>query len=462
MSTSVVVIDDDRELCIGLDHFLSAQGYRVRTANSGEDGVALCEQEMPSLVLLDMNLPGIDGLETLRRIKEMDRACHVVVITAHESGRSAMEATKLGAEDYATKPLPMEELRTLVAKLIGAPVRDEPARSRGLDEIVGESPAMRQVFEMIRRISRTSATVLITGESGTGKELVSRAIHLNSDRADQPFMTVNCASIPANLLETELFGHEKGAFTDAKSQKRGLIEVGGSGTLLLDEIGLMPMELQAKILTVLETRQFRRVGGTEELSAGCRFIAATNRDLGAAMKAGEFREDLYYRLNVIPIHLPPLRERGGDIPLLVRHCLNRHCQRHGVPLKKLSAEAEERLMAYAWAGNVRELKNEIERAVLLTDGPMIEASDLSIDRRAQSWRSEDRPVEVSEAGVVRISFPAWGLSLEDLERQVIEEALKHTKENISQAARLLHIGLYALRYRMQKRGIGLPTEEEKG
>jgi len=462
VSTSVVVIDDDRELCVGLDHFLRAQGYRVRAAHSGEDGLALCEQEMPSIVLLDMNLPGIDGLETLRRIKEMDRACQVVVITAYESGRSAMAAAKLGAEDYVTKPLPMDELRTLLARLVEAPVGVEPARAGGLDEIVGESPAMRQVFERVRRVSRTPATVLITGESGTGKELVSRAIHTNSDRAGQPFLTINCASIPAHLLETELFGHEKGAFTDAKSQKRGLIEVGEGGTLLLDEVGLMPMELQAKILTVLETRRFRRVGGTEELSADCRFIAATNRDLKAAMQAGEFREDLYYRLNVIPIHLPPLRERGDDILLLIRHCLNRHCQRHRTPLKRLSAEAEALLKAHPWPGNVRELKNEIERAVLLTDGRVIEASDLSIDRRAQGRRSEDSPVEVSEAGVVRISFPAWGLSLEDLERQVIEEALKHTKGNISQAARLLHIGLYALRYRMQKRGIGLPTEEQKG
>jgi len=463
MSESVMVIDDDEVLRRAVGHFLSNQGYRVRAAASGEEGLALCEQEMPSLVLLDLRLPGMEGMEVLRKVKELDRACRVIVLTAYDTIRSAVEALKLGAEDYIAKPLPMGELGDLVARQVRQPTADRLERGTGLDRIVGESLAMHQVFERVRRISRTSSTVLITGESGTGKELVARAVHLNSDRADRPFLPVNSASIPANLLESELFGHEKGAFTDAKMRKRGLIEVADSGSLLLDEIDLMPLDLQAKILTVLETRRFRRVGGTEEISAGCRFIAATNRDLEKAVRAGEFREDLYYRLNVIPIHLPPLRERGDDVLLLARHFLDEYGRRHGLSLRELSAEAETLLKAYPWSGNVRELKNEIERAVLLTDGPTIRASDLSIDRRDRV-RDQDAdkvaPVEVSGAGQVRITFPPWGLSLDDLERQVIKKALSHTRGNISQAAKLLHVSRDTLRYRMQKHRIPFPQAQQ--
>jgi len=463
MPASVMVIDNSPESCALLDRFLKAEGHRVRTANSGEEGLALCAQEMPSLVLLDLHLPGIDGLETLRRIKGMDRSCPVVMITAYDTARSAVRAMKLGAEDYVTKPVPMEELRALVTKLVGGTVGGELERGKGLDEIVGDSPAMRQVFEMVRRVSRTSSTVLITGESGTGKELVARAIHLNSDRAGRPFLSINCASIPANLLEAELFGYEKGAFTDAKARKRGLIEVTGNGTLLLDEIGLMPLDLQGKLLTVLETHRFRRVGGTEELSTDCRFIAATNRDLEKAMEVREFREDLYYRLNVIPIHLPPLRERGEDVLLLVRRLLKEYSRRHEMPLRDLSAEAEGVLTAYPWPGNVRELKNVIERAMLLTDGPRIDAPDLSIYRRARGDEpGRAAPVKVSDAGLIQVSFPPWGLPLEDLERQVIEEALSYTRGNVSEAAKLLHISRDTLRYRMQKHGVELPQARKRG
>lgn len=461
MCASILIIDDDKVMCDVLENLLSTEGYRVRIGHSGEEGLELCAQELPSLVLLDLYLPGIDGLETLRRIKKMDQTCRVVMITAYETVRSVVEAIKLGAEDYITKPLAMQELLGLVAKLVALPVLDELKQGKGLDEIVGESGPMRQVFEVVHRISRTSATVLITGESGTGKEVVARAIHRNSPRADRPFISLNCASIPANLLETELFGHEKGAFTDAKAQKRGLIEIASGSTLFLDEIGLMPHDLQSKILTVLETRRFRRLGGTEERFADVRFIAATNVNLEKAVAAGVFREDLYYRLNVIPIHLPPIRERGDDILLLARHFLNEYSRRHGKPLRTLSPEAETLLIAYQWSGNVRELKNVIERAILLTDGPMLETADLFIDRRTQGRRPTARPVEVSETGLIRIAFPPWGLPLEDLERQTIEEALKHTGGNISQAAKLLHISRYALRYRMQKHGIEFPQEQPK-
>ena len=457
MSKSVMVIDDDPTLCSLLAGILSQQDYHTRTADSGERGLSMCEEEMPNVVLLDLNLPGISGMEILRRIKEMDRACRVVMITGYATTPSAVEAMKLGADDYITKPFLYEDLRTLVAELVEQSSSGQLEKGRGLDKILAESPSMHRVFEIIQRVSRTSATVLITGESGTGKELVAQAIHQNSQQKDQPFLSVNSASIPANLLEAELFGYEKGAFTDAKKQKKGLIDIAGRGSLFLDEIGLMSKDLQGKILTVLETRGFRRLGGTEELVSDARFIAATNLDLAEAVKMGEFREDLYYRLNVIPIHLPPLRERGDDILLLARHFLEESSRRYEVPYRGLSAEAEALLKTYPWAGNVRELKNVIERAVLLTDGPMIDGPNLSIDRRGSPSGSDRlEPIEISDVGLIRISFPPWGLPVDDLEAQVIKEALNHTEGNISGAAKLLHLSRYALRYRMKKHGIPFP------
>ena len=352
--TSVLVIDQDEATCSAIQRLLSADNHRVRVARTGEEGLELCAEESPSLVLLDINLPGIDGLETLRRIKEMGNDCHVVMVTAYESASTVVGAMKLGAEDYITKPIPMEELRVLVDKLVGYRPRRGHSTGNGLGEIIGDSAPMRQVYDLIRRISKASATVLITGESGTGKEVVARAIHQNSDRQALPFLSVSCASIPGSLLEAELFGYERGAFTDAKARKKGLIEVAGEGTLLLDEIGLMPVDLQGKLLSVLETRRFRRLGGTGELSAPARFVAATNANLEEAVKAGEFREDLYYRLNVIPIHLPPLRDRGKDILLLAQQFLRECSHRHGLPLRTLSLESQTLMMSYAWPGNVRE------------------------------------------------------------------------------------------------------------
>ncbi len=456
-SASVLVVDPDEATSSAIQRLLSADNHRVRIARSGEEGLELCAEESPSLVLLDINLPGIDGLETLRRIKEMGKDCAVVMVTAYESASTVVGAMKLGAEDYITKPLPMEELRVLVDKLVGQRQHYRHSTGRGLGEMVGDSAPMRQVYDLIRRIAKASVTVLITGESGTGKEVVARAIHQNSERQSLPFLSVSCASIPGSLLEAELFGYERGAFTDAKARKKGLIEVAGEGTLLLDEIGLMPVDLQGKLLSVLETRRFRRLGGTGELSAPARFVAATNANLEEAVRAGEFREDLYYRLNVIPIHLPPLRERGKDILLLAQQFLRECSHRHGLPLRTLSPESQTLMMSYAWPGNVRELKNVIERAVLLTDEAVVEPSGLAINRRGQE-DLEGSPIEVSDAGIIQVSFPPWGIPLEDLERQVIEEALIHTEGNISQAARLLHISRYALRYRMQKHGIPFPEE----
>ena len=459
MAAEVLIIDDDLSLCVAFRRFLQTHGYQIRVAHSGETGLELCAEKMPSLVLLDLNLPDINGLETLRSIKETDAACPVVMMTAYQTAPSVVQAMRLGADDYLTKPVPMQELLGVVAKLVGQAAPEMFQRGKGAAEILGESQPMQQVFDLIRRISKTSATVLITGESGTGKEAVARTIHLNSGRGNRPFLSLNCASIPANLMEAELFGHEKGAFTDAKVQKKGLLEVADGGTILLDEIGLMPLDLQGKILTVLETRRYRRLGGTRELEANIRFLAATNADLEQTVEDGTFREDLYYRLNVIPVHLPPLRDRGDDILLLARSFLDEFHKRHGRAPRTMSPKAQVLLKAYPWPGNVRELKNVIERAVLLSDSQVIDATDMSIDRRQDS-DSEVLPVEVSDTGLIRITFPPWGLPLEDLERQVIEEALNHTGGNISKAARLLHISRYTLKYRMQKHGIDSEIEVE--
>ena len=417
------------------------------------------------MVLLDIGLPGIDGFETLRQIKLLDDGIPVVMMTAYETASLVVRAMEMGASDYLTKPVTLEDLVGVVVKLVGSADADNALEmDNGLDGVLGTSACMREIFKVVFRIAKTQATVLLTGESGTGKEALARAVHTQSDHADQPFVSVNCSSIPGTLLESELFGHERGAFTDAHEAKEGLVETAAGGTLFLDEIGLMPIELQSKILTVLETRKFRRLGSNHELDAQVRFIAATNANLEDAVATGVFREDLFYRLNVIPIHLPPLRDREDDVMMMAHTFLAEYSEHHGLAPRLFTTEADTLLRAYPWPGNVRELKNVIERAVLLTEGTQIDVADLSIDRRG--GRSEEsKPhvgVELSQNGLIRISFPKLGLPLDELEKQVIEEALKHTQGNISSAARLLHISRHTLRYRMQKHRIEMPVDESQG
>jgi DNA-binding NtrC family response regulator len=311
---------------------------------------------------------------------------------------------------------------------------------------------MQGVFNMIGRVAATHATVLIRGESGTGKELVARAIHARAYGVPKPFYTIDCASIPVNLMETELFGHERGAFTDAKEQKKGLLELADGGTLFLDEVGLMPLDLQAKLLNVFETLQFRRVGGTRQLKVSVRFLVATNEDLEEAVKEGRFREDLYYRLNVVPIHLPPLRERGEDVVLLAEHYLRVYASLHEMPQRQLGNEARAFLRAYPWMGNVRELRNVIERAVLMTDGAVIRAEDLAIDRRSRRQsRGGTSALNIDESGKLTVTaFPAQGISLEEVEKQLIQEALRHAGGNITRAATLLSTSRDVMRYRIAK------------
>ncbi len=449
-TTAVLVIDDDVDLRGLLSNFVRGLGYSAVEASSGEEGISICGEIEPGLVLLDLRLPDMDGLEVLKRLKQLEHSCPVVMMSAYQGASAVMDAIRLGATHYLTKPTPLAELRVLIDKLLEPP----PEPESELEGLVGASEAMQDVFRMIHRVAGTRATVLIRGESGTGKELVARAIHTLGSTRDKPFISVDCTNIPGNLMESELFGHERGAFTDAKARKQGLLEVADQGTLLLDEIGLMPINLQAKLLSVLETQRFRRVGSTQQQEVSVRFLAATNEDLEKAVAEGRFREDLYYRLNVVPMDLPPLRERSEDSLLLAKHCLNAFSDMHGSARRRFGEDACELVKAYPWPGNVRELRNVVERAVLMTDGEVISAADLEIDRRSRDARREPvSNVAVDERGSISIQFPEGGIAMEAVERELIEAALKHAGGNVSQTAALLAISRDKLRYRMRKFGI---------
>lgn len=463
MSADILVVDDDKTSQDLLAKFLQWIGYHVISCLSGGEALESFHSNNPDLILLDLVLPDMDGMDILKRVKEIAPDLPVIIITGYASAKSAVEAMKLGAEDYIPKPLSLAELGLIIEKALGRPPLDQAKQRKRFSSIVGESPVIQQVFEMMERISYATATVLIRGESGTGKELVAREIHHNSPTAGHPFVEINCSAIPDNLLEAELFGYEKGAFTDAKIQKKGLLELADEGTLFLDEVGLMSLELQAKLLRVLERQSFRRLGGTKEIFVRTRFIAATSVDLEKTVDEGSFREDLYYRLNVLPIYLPPLKERGEDIILLTTYYLEQYSREHGRGRCKLSPQAEALLTAYDWPGNVRELKNVIERAVLLSAGETIWPESFSIDRRKRDIRPQtsSAPVEVTPIGDIKVSFPQWGISLDDMERKLIEEALKTKEGNIAEAARLLHITRNTLRYRMKKYGLSAGQESSE-
>ena len=327
MAAEVMVVEDEVVLCRFLLEFLEGIGYTACGAESGEEALDLFVEARPSLVLLDIKLPDIDGLEVLQRLKEIDPTCKVVVMSSYSAVGTVVRAMKRGAETYLTKPTPLPELQVLIEHLLEKPAGGEEIVTE-MEGVIGRSPAMQQVLNMVRRVANTSATVLLRGESGTGKEVIARAIHQQSPSASKAFVAIDCASIPVNLMESELFGHERGAFTDARTQKKGLMEMADGGTLFLDEIGLLPIDMQSRLLHVLESQQFRRVGGTEEISVSMRFLAATNEDLEEAVHQGRFREDLYYRLNVVPIDLPPLREREDDVLLLAGFYLQFYSSLH--------------------------------------------------------------------------------------------------------------------------------------
>jgi two-component system NtrC family response regulator len=447
-----LLIDDDESLRRVTEFTLHEAGYRVLSAADGTEGLRIFRLEQPGVIITDIQMPGLSGYEVLKQVKAEQPDTLVIVITAYGTVEKAVEAMKLGAFDYLTKPFSRDELVLVTGKAFAyrglkhenQRLRQELAEKIDFTRLVGISDEMQQVFEVVRRVAATEATVLIGGESGTGKELIARAIHSGSERQAAPFVPVNCAAIPRELLESELFGHVRGAFTGAVKDRKGKFELADGGTLFLDEVGELPMELQPKLLRALQEREIEPVGGSVR-RIDVRLVAATNRDLEAAIEDGGFREDLYYRLAVIPVHLPPLRQRKADIPLLVRHFLGKH---GNVPCSEAAMEA---LAAYGWPGNVRELENAVERMVILRRGEGIDLDDLPPKIR--------RPRQAAPGGV--LNLPDEGYSLEELEKEAVLEALRRNNWNQTRAAAFLRIPRHTLIYRLEKYGIekgGATTE----
>ena len=446
---TVLVVDDDKVICRASKYQLSKGGYNAISANSGEECMSHLKQNDVSLILLDIQLPGMSGIETLEQIQQLNNDLPVIMMTAYGSIESAVSAMKVGAYDYLTKPVNSEVMLMKIEKALEATsYRKEIVRLRAEQEgkysfsnIVGRSQAIREVISMADKIARSDATtILIQGESGTGKDLLARVIHCESARGDKPFMEITCTALPVALLESELFGHEKGAFTDAAMRKEGLLALADGGTVFLNEVGHMEATVQAKLLSVIEHKAFRRVGGKEEVNVDARIIAATNRDLKTAVEEGAFREDLYYRLHVLPISIPPLRERKEDVLLLAYFFLEQFSGEFGKEIGGFSEDTEEYLLDYGWPGNVRELRNMIERAVILGNENVITPQLLFPEMRRQ------------ELAHVTYELPRGGVDLEEIDRQLIRQALDMTGWNQSSAAQLLKLGRNALRYRMRKYG----------
>ena len=445
-----MICDDEELIRWSLREHLEKQGYVVSEAEDGRAAIDALESAHPDLILLDLKMPRLDGLGVLSEMRQEGIDIPVIVITAFGGLDSAIESTKLGARGYLTKPFDLREVGVTIHKTL----EEERLRrevhylrqqgSRGYGEFIGTSQALTPVFETLRRLEQVDApTVLVLGESGTGKDVVARMIHQRGKRADGPFLEIDCAALPENLIESELFGHEKGAFTDAKNAKPGLFELAKGGVVFLDEIGEMPIGTQAKLLRALESRTFRRVGGVRSVKLDAALIAATNRNLLQEVEEGRFREDLYFRLHVVPISLPPLRERRGDVPALVDHFLTRFNRSFGRTIRGVSLEAMERLEAWAWPGNVRELRNVLERITILGAGEILTPDDLPPEIRFA--RGGVEPQEGCP-----FVLPEGGIQLEAVERGLIHQALDRTAGNQSAAARLLGISRYALRYRMEK------------
>lgn len=445
MKKSILIIDDDASLRRILEYNLLEAGYAVTAAATGEEGLRLLQAERYSLVITDMNMPGIDGMEVLKGVKELSPETLVIIITAFGTIDVAVAAMKAGAHDYITKPFNRDGLRLTVAKAVqfsaleaeNRKLRYELSDKSDFKAIIGNSAEMAKVFQVIEKVAPTEATVLITGESGTGKELVARSIHARSSRSNAPFIAVNCSAIPRDLLESELFGHMKGAFTGATKDRPGKFELADSGTIFLDEIGELPLELQPKLLRTIQERTVEPVGGSEQKKLDVRIIAATNLDISKALADGLFREDLYYRLAVIPLHLPPLRERREDIPLLARH----FCRKHGGADVHFEPEALAALAGYTWPGNVRELENLVERLLIMRSSPRLTLHDIP-DKVRENRRT-------AATGKI-INLPDGGCSLEELEREIVTEALNRNGWNQTAAARFLRIPRHTLIYRMEK------------
>ena len=450
----ILVVDDEYLIRWTLQQNLAKEGYEVILAESGEEALVKVEEEAPDLLLLDIKLPGMDGYEVLEKVLKIDQSLIPIIITAYEDVDRIVKAIKLGAFDYITKPFDFGKVRLSIRRALEASqlkreikhLRREEKHRFGFDHIIAVSEEMRRVLQIAEKMAQSDAsTVLIQGESGTGKELIAHAIHDLSKRENLPFITVNCAGFPENLLENELCGHEKGAFTDAKEVKKGLFEIADGGTLFLDEIGDMNLNLQAKILRLVEQRNFRRMGGIKDIQVDIRIITATNKDLARLKEEGKFREDLFYRINVASLTIPPLRERRDDVFPIAKYFVQKYNEEFHKNVQKISEDVEDLFMDYRWPGNVRELKNVVERAMILGDGEALLAEHLPLEVFGQA--------SIQGKMIEGVRIPREGISLEKVEETLVRQALHMTGGNQTKAAKLLDISRDALRYRIQKFGL---------
>jgi two-component system response regulator HydG len=453
MKPKILVVDDESSHRQMIKAVLSAEGYEIREAADGNQAVKAVEEKFHDLILMDIRMPGPSGIESLQKIKDISPGIPIIIMTAYASVNTAIDALKSGAYDYLTKPLDIEELKILVAKALrfqkleqeNIYLKEQLNDRFDFSKIIGRSPAMKQLFETMALVAPSEATVLIVGESGTGKELIANAIHQNSARAQRPFIKVNCAALPETLLESELFGHEKGAFTGAAARRQGRFQLAHNSSILLDEIGEMSPTTQAKILRVLQEREFEPIGSTQTIKVDTRVIAATNKNLEEEIKQGRFREDLFYRINVVTIKVPPLRERHDDIPLLADFFLKRFAEKNRRVIKGFTPRAMDLLMRYDWAGNARELENIVERAVIMARGDMITPMEFP-----ENLKELDQ--ELKEA---RIDIAA-GRSLKEIEKEMILRTLEETEGNRTHAANILGISRRTLQLKLKEYGINPP------
>jgi DNA-binding NtrC family response regulator len=441
---SILVVDDDKPQRDILHEILTDAGYDVTSAASGEAALKFAKDRSFDLALTDLKMTGMDGIELLQHLLTMDKSIVVILLTAHGTIESAKEALRRGAFDYLQKPFDRDALLATIRRALGTLDQIDV-------EILSASPKMEAVKKMILKVARSNSTVLIRGESGTGKELIARAIHNQSPRSSEMFQAVNCAAINENLLESELFGHEKGSFTGAHAEKKGLFEVADRGTLFLDEIAELDISMQAKLLRALQERRIRRVGATFEIPVDVRVVAATNRDLRAMVGDGRFRDDLYYRINVLSIDVPPLRERREDIPVLIDFFLKKHTKNTSRLIRGLAPETKRMLNDYGWPGNVRQLESAIERAILLCEGEMITPDDLPTEVRQESE-------SVATGG---FKLPPEGINFEEVEKNLILQAMDQTDYNITKSAKLLGLTFRTLQYRLEKFGIKKPEGKDE-
>lgn len=449
MKRKILIADDEPNMVWALKRALIKEGYEVISVDNGEEAVETFKKQEPDLVILDLKMPKMDGIEALEAIKSINLKTPVIMITAHGTTKIAVEAMKLGALDYISKPFDIEELRVTIRKALEYKnLTDEVRYLRGKlkeesPKIIYQSKIMDDLLKMVHRVAATDATVLLLAESGTGKELIANTIHEYSNRDKGPLIKINCGALPENLLESELFGYEKGAFTGAVSRKKGKFEQAQEGTIFLDEIGEISEAMQIKLLRVLQEKEFQRVGGEETIKGDFRIISATNKNLKEMVDKGEFREDLYYRLNVIPIHIPPLKGRREDIPILVDYFIGKYSDQMGKPKMSISKSALDKMMNYEWKGNIRELQNIIERCVILSNGLEITEEILPTDIKSPSSLSTNS----------KFILPYGGVSLDEVERDLIIQSLERTEYNQTKAAKLLGITRHTLIYRIEKHKI---------